>query len=141
MEKLPEFIANHLILVTLFVAILSMLLWNLLGTAMMGVKHISTAELTQMVNKNKALLLDIRSQDAYNNGHIIDSLHIPTAEFESRIKQLPGKADRPVVIYCAHGTDSAKACRLLRMQGREQVYMLRGGLHSWQSANLPIVKT
>ncbi|MGI9228716.1 MAG: rhodanese-like domain-containing protein [Gammaproteobacteria bacterium] len=140
MEKLPEFVANHLLLVTLFIAILSLLLWNVLKAAMMGIREIDTAELTRLVNRDRAIVLDVRSADDYGKGHIINAVNMPTGEFEQQLKTLESKKDLPLVIYCARGIDSIKACRLSHQKGHTQVYSLKGGLHSWQTANLPLVK-
>ena len=139
-EKLPEFIANHLLLSILFISILSMLLWNLFGAAMTGVTQIDTAELTRLVNRDKALVLDIRSPQDYAQGHIVNAKNLPAAELQNRLKELEAKKELPLVLYCNYGADSGRACRLLRTQGHKQVYVLKGGVQSWRGANLPLVK-
>ena len=140
MEKLPEFIANHPLLIVLFVAILAMLLWNLFGAAMTGVRQIDNSELTRLVNRDQALVLDLRGRGEYERGHIVNARNLPAAELEGRMRELEAKKNLPLILCCAHGAESGRACRLLRTRGHEQVYALKGGIHGWRGANLPLVK-
>ena len=140
MEKLPEFIANHLFLCSLFVAILGMLLWNLFGSVMTGIQRIPAAEATRLMNREKALVLDVRSVDEYANGHILHAINIPDKEIAQEQKKLAKHKQSPIIIYCSNGAVSARSARTLKMQGHEKVYCLNGGLQAWQGANLPITK-
>ena len=138
-ERLPEFIANNLFLVMLFISLLSLLLWNLFG-AMAGLGQVPPAEATRLVNQEKAVLVDVRAVADFEAGHIINALHIPGAELEGRKDELGKRKDAPVIVYCNRGTDSGKAGRALKRAGHEQVYVLKGGLESWRSANLPVTR-
>ena len=140
MENIPEFISNHLILATLFIAILTMLIWNIFGAAISGVKQVSTAELTRLINHENAVVVDVRREDDYKAGHILNSINFPTTELESRMQELDEFKEVPLVVYCGHGNDSAKAARILQMNGHNRVFTLSGGFHSWQSGSLPIMK-
>ncbi len=140
MEKLPEFIANHLFLSMLFIAILSMLLWNLFGSAMTGIQQIPAAEVTRLMNHEKGLVLDVRSVDEYASGHILNAINIPDKAITQEQKKLQKHKQLPVITYCNSGTVSTRSARTLKMQGFEKVYCLSGGLRAWQVANLPITK-
>jgi len=139
-ERLPEFIANHLILVTLFVAILSMLIWNVFGTAMSGVSQLNPMEVTRLMNQEKAILVDLRTDNDYLSGHILNAINIPGGELENRKKELEKHKKNPVILCCGHGNDSVKAGRILKYDGYEKVFALKAGLESWRSANLPITR-
>ena len=140
MEKLPEFIGNHLFLSTLFIAILTMLLWNLFGSVITGIQQIPSAEVTRLMNHEKALVLDVRSSDDYSNGHILNAMNIPDKDISQENKKLEKYKQLPVITYCNSGAISARSARMLKMQGYEKVYCLSGGLQAWQSANLPVTK-
>lgn len=140
MEKLPEFIGNHPILITLFIAISLMLLWNLYGSVVSGIKQLSPAEVTRMMNHENAILLDVRSAGDFDNGHILNSTNVPEAELESRRERLEKYKKQVVITYCEHGNVSEKAARSLQASGFEQVYCLKGGLVSWRHANLPVTR-
>jgi rhodanese-related sulfurtransferase len=140
MERLPEFISNHLFLVSLFVSLLMLLIWNLYGGAMSGVKQVIPAELTRLINRENAVVVDVRLQEDYKNNHILHAINIPGKDFETDKGKLDKYKKQAVVVYCASGVESARIARSLAALGFEQVYSLKGGLPSWQSANLPLTK-
>lgn len=140
MERLPEFISNHLFLISLFVSLLMLLIWNLYGGLLSKVKQIIPAELTRLINRENAVVVDVRPHVDYENNHILGSVNIPDAELENKKKELDKYTKQPVVFYCGSGTISARVARTFSAQGFEQVYCLKGGLPSWQNANLPLTK-
>ena len=139
MEKLPEFIANHLFLVSLFVAISSLLFWNIFFSAM-GASQIVPAEVTSLINHEDAELLDIRSAKDFEKGHIINAVNIDMATLGDREKELNKYKDKTVVICCAQGQESIRVARNLKTNGFEKLYSLKGGISAWQNANLPLTK-
>ena len=139
MEKLPEFIANHLFLVSLFVAISSLLFWNIFFSAM-GASQIVPAEVTRLINHEDAELLDIRSAKDFEKGHIINAVNIDMATLADREKELDKYKDKTVVICCGQGQESIRVARSLKMKGFEKLYSLKGGISAWQNANLPLTK-
>jgi rhodanese-related sulfurtransferase len=140
MERLPEFISNHLFLVSLLISLLMLLIWNLYGGVLSGVKQIIPAELTRLINHEKAIVVDVRSVEDYKNSHILNALNIPDAELEDRKKELDKYTKQPVIFYCGSGAVSARMARTFLSQGFEQVFCLKGGLPSWTGANLPLSK-
>ena len=140
MERLPEFIANHLWLVSLFVAILALLLWNIFGSAMSGLVQVGPAEVTRMLNHEKALLLDLRANADYSAGHILSARNIPVAELENRQKELQKHKSAPIILCCNRDADGVRAGRVLKIAGFEKIYSLKGGLEAWRNANLPLAR-
>ncbi len=69
----------------------------------------------------------------FHKGHIINSLNIPMNGFSNQLATLEKHKQRPIIIGCRSGAQSASACQILRKQGYEQVYNLRGGILAWQS--------
>ncbi len=140
MEKIPEFIANHLFLVSLLVAISSLLFWNIFFSAM-GASQIVPAEVTRLINHEDAALLDVRGAEDFERGHIINAVNIDVATLEDREKELDKYKDKTVVICCAQGPESIRVARSLKMKGFEKLYSLKGGISAWQNANLPLTKS
>ena len=140
MERLPEFIANHLLLVSLFVAILALLLWNIFGSSVSGLSKIGPAEVTRLMNHEKALLLDLRTAADFTTGHILSARNIPAAELEGRQKELQKHKKNPIILCCTRDSDGIKAGRILKFAGYEKLYSLKGGLESWRNANLPVTR-
>lgn len=140
MERLPEFISNHLFLVSLFISLLMLLIWNLYGGALSGARQIIPAELTRLINRESAVVVDVRSEEDYKNNHILHAINMPGKELEANNAKLDKYKKQALIFYCASGVDSARAARTLVSKGFEQVYCLKGGLPSWQNANLPLTK-
>lgn len=139
MERIPEFIGNHLFLVTLFIAILALLIWNLFGETLSGIVHLSPADATLLLNRKNAVVLDLRPTREFESGHIINAVNLPEDQ-DGREKLLDKHKDRPLIACCQNGAQSARAARAMRLKGFEQVYCLKGGLAAWRSAGLPLTR-
>lgn len=140
MERIPEFIGNHLFLISLFVALLVMLVWNLFGAGLTGVREIDAADATLLVNKEGGLVVDVRAPEEFGAGHIINALNLPLAELGSRRGELDKYRDKPIIAVCGNGPVSGRAARMLRGAGFTRAFALRGGLAAWQGANLPLTR-
>ena len=140
MEKLPEFVANHLFLFSLLLAILTLLAWNLFGDMLSGVKLIQPDEVTRLINREDAKVIDLRAQKDFENGHIIDAINISADQLASQLEKLKKYKENGIIFCCASGAVSAKEARKLMNEGYQKVYSLKGGLLSWQNANLPLTK-
>ena len=136
MNQLLEFAGNHLILVSAFLFILTMLMINLFQSA--GAKAVAPADAVALMNRENALPLDVRPQSDFEAGHIINAAHIPLAELKSRATELRKNGERPILVYCATGTTSPSAVKDLVAAGFDPVYSLKGGISAWRAENLPL---
>jgi rhodanese-related sulfurtransferase len=136
MSQLSEFAANHLILVSAFSFILALLVINLLQGG--GSRAILPIQAVQLLNREDAVIVDIRNEAEFKDGHIINAQHIPRADLKSRTDELRKFKDRPIVVCCANGTSSASALRELSTAGFENVHSLKGGISAWRADNLPL---
>ena len=139
MERLPEFIANHLFLVSLLIGISSLLLWNIFGTAASGIMEIGPAEMTRMMNHEKAVVLDVREEEDFEQGHVLNAVNIPAGKLVEQSESLSRYKERPLILTCRQGMDSIRAARIIRQKGFEKIYCLKGGLQAWRNANLPLI--
>jgi rhodanese-related sulfurtransferase len=140
MERLPEFIANHSSLVLAFVVILAMLIWTLWQGASRGLKKLSPMDATQLINREDAVVIDVRSDGEFNQGHIVNAVNIPQKSLEEQLSKLEKYRERPIITACRNGQIALGVGNRLRKNGFEQVYNLAGGLTAWEGANLPLVK-
>ncbi len=138
MSQLSEFIANHLFLVCLFVALLSLLLWDIFHGVSQGAKALSPAALTEMINREKPVLIDLRPKPDFSAGHIISAISIPASEFPASMDRLKAHKESAVVLYCDNGAQCSRHSKLLRQGGFQKLYTLRGGLIEWRHAHLPL---
>ena len=139
MEKLLEFIANHLFLVSLLVAISSLLLWNIFAGSI-GATQVVPAEVTRLINHENAEVLDLRSAEEFEKGHIINSVNLAAATLEEKQKELEKYKDKTVILCCNQGQESIRIARILKMKGLEKLFCLKGGIAAWRNANLPLTK-
>lgn len=140
MEQLLEFAGNHTLLVALFVAIVVMLVGNEVARHLRKYREVSPTQATQLINREDAVVLDVRSMNEFQEGHIGGARNVPFDALEKHRAQLDKLADRPVIVCCTAGARSPKAAGWLTAHGFESVYLLAGGIRAWQSENLPLVK-
>jgi rhodanese-related sulfurtransferase len=88
-----------------------------------------------------ALVIDLRSKELYDAGHIGDARNVPARELESQADSLKKWRDKSVITYCDTGADGASGARTLMKLGFTKVFNLQGGLGAWVKENLPVAKT
>ena len=138
MDQFFEFIGNHPFLVGAFVVLLALFIRN---ETRRGGRTVSAQQLVDMVNREDAVVLDVRDKKEFDSGHIVDALNIPYGALESRLDELKSYRARPIVVACKMGQHSGAAGTVLRKNGFEQVSRLTGGIAEWRNQNLPVVKT
>lgn len=87
------------------------------------------------LNSEGHLLIDVRTPQEFDSGHIPGAININVEELASRLAEIPD--DEPIVVYCRSGNRSSQAARILDGAGYQGIYDL-GGIIDWQAANLPI---
>ncbi|OGT32337.1 MAG: hypothetical protein A2W28_05650 [Gammaproteobacteria bacterium RBG_16_51_14] len=140
MERFPEFVLNHILLFSLLAMILGLLIWNLYGNVLSGIKQITPAEAIRLINHEQAVVMDARSSSDFNNGHILNAIHVPAAGLSERGNKLEKFRKQAVIMVCTNGTESAKASRVLMQDGFESIYCLKGGVLAWRNSNLPLTR-
>ncbi|MHB8470265.1 MAG: molybdopterin-synthase adenylyltransferase MoeB [Gaiellaceae bacterium] len=83
------------------------------------------------------LLVDVREQDEWDEGHLPGAVHVPRGNLESRIEREAPDRSRPVILYCAGGSRSAFAAKTLQELGYEHVTSLAGGYTDWKRNGFP----
>lgn len=137
MERLLEFVMNHPELVVPFVVLLVLLI---MLESRRGGKTVSSQQLTNLVNKEGAVVVDVRESKEYREGHITESRNIPFASLKENLAQLEKFKDKPVILVCKMGQHAGAAGRILSTSGFKDVRRLSGGITTWKSDGLPLVK-
>jgi len=132
-----DFIIKNWALVAITVVSGGMLLWPLLRK---GIGGVSTLQATQLMNRDDALVLDLRLAAEFAKGHILGARGIPLADLERRAGELDKHKTKPVILYCGDGNRAGSAAALLRKHGFANVVNLTGGYAAWQQAGLPVEK-
>ncbi|MEO6518789.1 MAG: rhodanese-like domain-containing protein [Pseudoxanthomonas sp.] len=105
-----------------------------------GYKALRPAELTSLMNRDNALVVDLSASGDFEKGHIAGSRNVAPSQFDPENKLLAAAKSLPVVVVCRNGQASAGAAKRLKKAGFEHVHWLDGGVAAWQQADLPLVK-
>lgn len=140
MNQFFQFVQNHWQLWVAAALLAGWILFEEFKNRMGGVMRISANEATMKINRDDAVVLDIRAKDAFASGHVLGSINLPQAEFKADDKKLAGLIDRPIIII-DNTEAAANAVGLkLRRQGFVKLYTLAKGFSAWKEANLPLSK-
>lgn len=137
MERLFEFVGNHPYLVGAFALLLALFVRNEVAR---GGRSVSPQELVNLVNRDGAVVIDVRDAAEYAQGHIVDAINMPHAGIGNRLSELAKYKEKPVVLACKMGQHAGAAGTVLRKAGFANVARLKGGLAEWRNQNLPVVK-
>jgi rhodanese-related sulfurtransferase len=133
-----EFLIQNWYLVLAAVVSGGLLLWpQLKGGG--GGSSVNTAEAIRLINREKAVLIDVSEPAEFAAGHAGGARNIPFGQLEGS-KDLPSNKALPLVLVCPTGARASRAVSLLRKAGHEKVLSLAGGLRAWRDANLPVDK-
>ena len=117
-----------------------LLVWPLVGRSAGGGSKVSAAEAVRLINREKAVLIDVSEPAEYAASHAGGSRNIPLAGLETS-PALPKNKGVPVLLMCPTGTRSSRAVAALKKLGFEHSHAVAGGLAAWREANLPVEKT
>ena len=140
LARIPEFIGAHPLLSMGMVAVTVALVMNELSRFTRGYKAVSPSELTHLINRENALVVDVSPLNDYEKGHIVGSKHVAMSQFDPESKLLGKVKDTPVAVVCRNGMGSTNAAKRLVKAGFQKVYWLDGGIAAWQSADLPLAR-
>jgi rhodanese-related sulfurtransferase len=139
----PELIAfagRHLYLSLGLAGLTLALVFNELSALFRGYKGLQPAGLTALVNRDNALVVDLRPSADFEKGHVPGAKNVQMSQFDPENKQLAAARALPVVLVCKAGQTSGAAAKRLRKAGFEHVYVLDGGIGAWQQAGLPLTR-
>ncbi|MCA1245561.1 rhodanese-like domain-containing protein [Massilia oculi] len=132
-----NFILDNIFVVAIAVISGGALLWPALAPR--G-KRATALQATQMINRGKTLVLDVRSAEEFGSAHLRDAKNIPLADLGNRIGELEKSKNRTVIVVCQSGARADKAVRLLTAAGFADAHALEGGQAAWVAAGLPVTK-
>jgi rhodanese-related sulfurtransferase len=135
-----QFVQSNIWMIVIALSSGTMLLWSFFGNRLLGIKEVDHIGATQLINHKNALVLDVREESEFADGHVLNSKNVPLSKLKTRIGELEKYRERPIVVICRSGQRSASACILLGKQGFAQAYNLNGGVLAWQKASLPLEK-
>lgn len=138
METYIEFASNHPLLVSALLFSFFMLIFSELKRKSRGLTHVEPQEAVKLINAD-AMVIDLRSAEAFAKGHIVNARNIPLDELDANQEKISKFGARSILTVCDAGVSSTRAVNTLRKSGLESVYGLKGGIAAWTQANLPLV--
>jgi rhodanese-related sulfurtransferase len=116
-----------------------MLLWPVL-TKSGGAAGVNPSEAVQLMNREKAVVVDVCSAEEFATGHVAGAKNIPLGELEAKLPGAVKNKQTPVILVCASGVRSSRAVGVAKKLGFEKAFSLTGGMGAWRGASLPVQK-
>ena len=138
MDRFLEFAGNHTLLVFALLTSVFLVVFTELRRKASGVFSVPPADAVKLIN-NDAVVIDIRSTEAFGRGHIVNARNAPLDEIAGHMNKLAKFKSKPVIAVCDSGITSTKAVAALQKAGFQSVYGLKGGMAAWNQAGLPVV--
>ena len=135
-----DFIASNFVLFAALGIIIALIVRMEIKRALRGFKSVTPAEAVRFINKEDALVLDIRESNELSQGSIRGARHLALSVLKQRLEELQEYIEKPVIAYCKAGNRSTQACEILKKNNFSNVMSLKGGLEAWKMDNLPVVK-
>jgi sulfur-carrier protein adenylyltransferase/sulfurtransferase len=111
---------------------------ELLQQARAEIAEINAERARDLIESGEPLIVDVREQDEWDEGHIPGAVHIPRGNLESRIERAAPDPSRPLLVYCSVGNRSAFAAKTLEEMGYEDVTSLADGFTDWKRNGFPV---
>jgi len=136
-NQIFEFVGNHIVLATAWFVIGTLLIISINKGA---ASSVSSQQLVNFINREEALVIDIRGSADFKNNHIAGSKNIQLTQLSDQMSKLEKWKNKPIVVVCNAGVQASGACSQLKKSGFEQVYKLKGGIQTWLADSLPLTK-
>ena len=133
-----EFINQNILLISIVVVSGLGLIWPMLTRT--AANQVGAAAATQLINREAAIVIDVRNPDEFAAGHLPDALNIPLDKLAERVGEIEKYKEKPVILCCAAGMRSGKGCAELAKLGFSRVHSLAEGVDGWVGAGYPIKK-
>ena len=133
-----KFIVDNWMLISIALASGALLLWPVIqGAATAG---LSPAAAVLLMNREKAVVVDVCDSSEYAAGHIAGAKNVPLGELEAKLGAAVKNKNLPLILVCQTGARSGRAVAMAKKLGYEQAQSLGGGLTAWKAANMPLEK-
>ncbi len=131
-----EFLTQEWILV---LALLMVVIMLVLHEARKSGPSVSPQQAINLINSEQGVFVDLRDSADFKQGHIVEALHIPATKLAARMAELDKYKDKPLVLVCKMGQQSAAAGKQLNAAGFGRVYKMTGGMMEWINLQLPVI--
>lgn len=139
-QQLTQFLVNHWWMVGALVVLIIWAFYEEFRHQAGGAQQMSSQQLTYAMNREGAIVVDVRDAQSYRAGHIVHAMHIPAEELDAQKKKLQKYRSKPIVLVDEKGQRVSPLIKQLKAAGFESVSCLRGGMQTWGDDKMPVVQ-
>lgn len=136
--KLIEFVTANWMLILIALSSGGMLAWPLIRGS--GAGTLTAQGAVQLINRERAVLVDVREPEEFATGHMIGAKNVPLNQLDEKLASTVKNKNVPLLLVCATGARAQRAVAMAKKLGYEQAQAVAGGLKAWKDANLPVEK-
>jgi rhodanese-related sulfurtransferase len=136
--KLIEFVTANWMLILIALSSGGMLAWPLIRGS--GGGTLTAQGAVQLINRERAVLVDVREPEEFATGHMIGAKNVPLNQLDEKLASTVKNKNVPLLLVCATGARAQRAVAMAKKLGYEQAQAVAGGLKAWKEANLPVEK-
>lgn len=141
MQEYIDFITRNPVLSVAWVGLLLAVIYTSIRALFSPVRQVGHHEATMLINRQQGVVVDVRTQEEFAKGHLVDAINLPVGQIDSNNLSLIEKhKDAPTIVVCESGQRAQGAAQTLVKAGFKQVFILQGGMASWRAENLPVTK-
>ena len=133
-----KFVIDNWMIIAIALTSGAMLLWPAIQGATSG--GLSPGLAVQLINRERAVVVDVCETEEFAQGHIGGAKNIPLAQLEQRLPEAVKNKSVPLILVCPTGARANRAVAQAKKLGYEKAQALAGGLNAWKEANLPVEK-
>jgi len=137
-RKKVKFILDNWMIMSVALASGAMLFWPVIKGATGG--SLTAAGAVQLINRDKAVVIDVCESNEFAAGHVVGAKHIPLNQLEEKLPGAVKNKALPLILVCQSGARSNRAVAIAKKLGYNNAQSLAGGLSAWKSASLPVEK-
>lgn len=130
------FLIDNALLILVALTSAFALLWPVLRQG----QGLNPAEAVLLMNREKAVVIDVCEPGEYAQGHIVGARNVPLAQLQDQLPGVVKNKTTPVILVCQAGVRSGKAVAVARKLGYDKAQSLAGGLKAWQAASMPVTR-
>jgi len=133
-----EFLTENWMLIVIAVVSGAMLMVPGIGGS--GAAVIQPMKAVQMMNHEKAVVIDVCEPNEFAQGHVVGARNVPLGLLDKQLEATVKNKQLPLILVCASGMRSKRAVATAKKLGYENAYSLAGGMGAWRGANMPVGK-
>jgi rhodanese-related sulfurtransferase len=134
-----KFFIDNWTLFAIAIASAAMLLWPVVSRGARA-GSLTTSEAVMLMNREKAVVIDVCEAAEFANGHVVGAKNIPLSQLEAKLAGTVKNKSTPLVMVCASGVRSNRAVSIATKLGYDKALSLSGGMGAWREASLPVEK-